>query len=247
MSSCRSLAGAALVLACLAPTAYAETAPPLPESVQAIVTRFQLDKVKDLSFRDVAGQRITAEEFARLQKEDKPFTVAKRAGADKELVAVISITTLEAIRANTPPPEKIQAGQQFPAFALAKLGGGKVDNAALRGRYSLINFYFAQCAPCVKEIPEMNALSKARPDLNLVGVTFDSAEDTRKFVAEFKFDWMLLPESKKLIDELGVRTYPSFVLLDPEGKVVAIARHHQIVKEHKSVTAWIARIAPPPV
>lgn len=246
MFSRRSLAGAALALACLAPLAHADTTPALPESVQSLITRFMLDKVKDVSFRDAAGKQITPEEFARQLKEGKPFSVTKKQDADKELVAVLSITTAEAMRANAPPPEKIKAGQQFPAFSLAKLDGVKVDNATLRGRYSLINFYFALCAPCVKEIPEMNALSKVRTDLNFVGVTFDSAEDTRKFVGDFKFNWMLLPESKKLLDELGVRTYPTFALLDPEGKVVAIARHYQIIKEHKSVTAWVARVAPPP-
>lgn len=241
-----TLALAALSLTCLAPLTHADDTAAVPESVQAIISAMRLEKVKDLTFRDAAGKQITADEFAKQIKEGKPYNTMKRLPPGKEMSAVLSITTAEAIRANAPPPVKIKAGEPFPAFALARLDGTKVDNATLRGRYSLINFYFALCAPCAKEIPEMNALSKSRADLNFVGVTFDSAEDTRKFAGEFKFDWMLLPESTKLLKELGVRSYPTFALLDPDGNVVAIARHDQIIKEHKSVTAWVQRIAPMP-
>jgi peroxiredoxin len=238
------LAGAALLLACLARLAQADERAPLPEPVQAIITAMGLEKIADISYNDPSGKPITAEQFAQMRKDGQPYTVTKSARPGQPQFAILSITTKEAIKAMAAPPPKLKAGDLFPPFNLAKLDGSALDNEALRGRYSLVNFYFAQCAPCVKEVPELNTLAESRDDMNFVGITFDSAEETRKFAADTKFGWILAPDAKKLIDELRVRSYPSFVLLDPQGAVVAVERHDEIIAQDKSVTAWLARVAP---
>jgi thiol-disulfide isomerase/thioredoxin len=110
--------------------------------------------------------------------------------------------------------------------------------------YSLINFYFAQCGPCIKEVPDLNALAKSRGDMNFIGVTFDTADETRQFAADTKFNWTLLPASIKLINELGVRAYPTFALVDPKGALVAISVHDAIIEKDKSIAAWVERTAP---
>ncbi len=245
MLSRSSLAGAALLLASLAPLARADAPqPPLPESVQQIIKAMKLEQVSDISYRDAAGKEISAQQFADLRKEGQPFIVTKKRGPGQDMAAILGITTKEALKAMAPPPPALKAGEPFPKFQLARLDGAAVDNASLRGRYSLINFYFAQCAPCIKEVPELNALAKQRADMNFVGVTFDTQDETRKFAADTRFEWMLVPESKKLIDELRIRSYPSFVLLDPQGAVVAIDRHDAILREHKSISAWGAQLTP---
>lgn len=243
----RSLVVAAtLSMVLLAPASRADDAPraPLPESVQGIIKALALEKVKDISYRDAAGKTITAEEFGVLFKAGNPISATKKSVAGAEMAAVLSITTKEAIRAAAPPPPRIKPGEQLPPFQLTKLDGAKFDNASLRGRYSLINFYFAQCAPCIKEVPALNALAKSRSDMNFVGVTFDTADETRQFAADTKFNWMLLPSAIKLINELGVRGYPSFALLAPDGALVAISVHDAIIAKERSIAAWVGRIAP---
>lgn len=240
----RSLVVAAtLSLTFLAPVARADEAP-VPESVRGIIKAMALEKVKDIGYRDAAGKTITAEEFGMLVHAGNPFSATKRLVTGGQMAAVLSITTKEAIKAEAPPPPRIKPGEQFPAFRLAKLDGARFDNASLRGRYSLINFYFAQCAPCIQEVPDLNALAKRRGDLNFVGVTFDTADETRQFAADTKFEWTLLPSSLKLINELGVRGYPTFALLDPEGKLIAISVRDAIVGKDKSIAAWVDRLAP---
>ena len=229
---------ASVSLALLVSAAHAEDAP-LPESVRGLIQALALEKVKDISYRDAAGKAISAEEFGALVKAGNPVSTIKSNAA-----AVLSITSREAIKAAAPPPPRIKPGEQFPAFQLARLDGAKFGNASLRGRYSLVNFYFAQCGPCIKEVPELNALAKRRGDMNFVGVTFDTADETRQFVTDTKFSWTLLPESKKLINELGVRAYPTFALLDPNGTLVAISVHDAIIQKDKSISAWIERVAP---
>lgn len=242
----RVVVAASLSVALLAPVSRADDAPraPLPESVQGIIKALALEKVKDISYRDAAGKTITAEEFGVLFKAGNPISATKKSVTGAEMTAVLSITTKEAIKAAAPPPPRIKPGEHFPSFQLAKLDGARFDNAGLRGRYSLINFYFAQCGPCIKEVPELNALAKSRSDMNFVGVTFDTADETRQFAADTKFNWMLLPSSIKLINELGVRAYPAFALVDPNGALVAISVHDAIIEKDKSVSAWVERLAP---
>lgn len=253
MLSRRTVARAALSVTVLAtvlatalttPARAATARPAVPESVRAIITAMGLEKVADLSYRDAAGKLITAEQFAQLLKQGQPFTATKTARPGEPMKATLSISTPEALRAMAPPPPKLKAGEQFPPFRLARLDGAAFDNASLRGRYSIINFYFALCAPCVQEVPELNALAKNRGDINVVGITFDTALETRQFAADKKFAWTLLPDAKILIDQLGVRAYPSFALLDPAGRVVAIDVHDAILKKDKSIAAWVERLAP---
>lgn len=72
MLSPSSLAGAALLLAVLAPLARADAPqPPLPESVRQIIKAMKLEQASDISYRDAAGKEISAQQFADLRKVTK--------------------------------------------------------------------------------------------------------------------------------------------------------------------------------
>lgn len=74
-----------------------------------------------------------------------------------------------------------------PAFKLAD--GGAAPLAEWRGRWLLINYWAEWCAPCRDEIPELNALHHARPELAVLGVNYDGAQGD---------------ELKALIDRMGI-------------------------------------------
>ncbi|MDH2919114.1 MAG: TlpA disulfide reductase family protein [Sideroxydans sp.] len=68
-------------------------------------------------------------------------------------------------------------------FALIDLHGKTHHLADYRGKYVLVNFWASWCSPCLSEIPELNALQHAHPDLVVIGVAMQSG--TRAKVAEF--------------------------------------------------------------
>ena len=49
-------------------------------------------------------------------------------------------------------------GTDYPAFKVVTLSGDTVTEKELRGKVTLINFWFESCAPCMAEMPALNDL-----------------------------------------------------------------------------------------
>jgi thiol-disulfide isomerase/thioredoxin len=66
-------------------------------------------------------------------------------------------------------------GRSAPAFKLPGLEGEGIDSTALKGRVILLYTWFTGCPPCMKETPELVALSKEYPsaDFIVVGANAD--------------------------------------------------------------------------
>jgi cytochrome c biogenesis protein CcmG, thiol:disulfide interchange protein DsbE len=50
--------------------------------------------------------------------------------------------------------------KEFPKFELNTLTNGKFDSDKLKGKPTLINFWFTKCAPCIDEMPVLNKIKK---------------------------------------------------------------------------------------
>jgi thiol-disulfide isomerase/thioredoxin len=62
--------------------------------------------------------------------------------------------------------------------------GGELSMASLRGRPLVLNFWATWCAPCVKEMPELDRFQRAHAPRGwqVVGVAIDQAEPVREFL-----------------------------------------------------------------
>ena len=111
-------------------------------------------------------------------------------------------------------------GNPFPAFDLPKLSGEYLDQNQLKGKPTVINFWFTRCAPCVDEIPVLNALAQHYAEqYNFVAITFEEAAKVHAFLAKRPFDFIHITDAKKFIDGLTLSAYPTTVLLDSEGTI----------------------------
>jgi len=70
-----------------------------------------------------------------------------------------------------------QLGRPAPMFALND-GLQKVDLRALRGQVVVLNFWASWCAPCLAEMPGLEALQQEVPQIKVVGVAFDEDKAT---------------------------------------------------------------------
>ncbi|HET8898982.1 MAG TPA: TlpA disulfide reductase family protein [Rhodanobacteraceae bacterium] len=115
----------------------------------------------------------------------------------------------------------IKVGAAVPDISGSGLDGKKVTHKAASGKYSLLSFYFSECAPCIAEVPDLNAFAARHPDVNLLAVTFDSTEEARAFKAKHHFEVTTVADAHGYISTLGVKAYPTLVIIDPAGKLVA--------------------------
>jgi peroxiredoxin len=108
----------------------------------------------------------------------------------------------------------------MPPFDLRDLAGKRVTPASLKGKPTLINFYFAQCVPCILEVGPINGYAAKHPEMNFLAVTFDEASVAREFVARYRFRWRVVPDARDFIDRMMVKQYPLMALFDAQGRLL---------------------------
>lgn len=111
-------------------------------------------------------------------------------------------------------------GGPFPGFELKDITGKKIALSDLKGKPTLINFWFATCAPCIDEMPHLNALKEKYGDtVNFIAITYEDKARVTKFLSKRKFNFQHIANAQSYIDELGFTSFPVNVFLDKEAKV----------------------------
>jgi thiol-disulfide isomerase/thioredoxin len=90
----------------------------------------------------------------------------------------------------------------------------------LRGKPTLVNFYFSGCVPCILEVGPLNEFAASRKDLHFLAVTFDEPPEAKAFVQRYKFRWRIVPDARDFIDRMGVVRYPMLALFDAQGRLL---------------------------
>jgi hypothetical protein len=112
----------------------------------------------------------------------------------------------------------------MPPFDMRDLAGRRVSSARMKGKATLINFYFAQCVPCILEVGPLNGYAAKHPEMNFLAVTFDEAPVARAFVDRYQFRWRVVPEARDFIDRMKVKQYPLMALFDANGRLLGMRR-----------------------
>jgi cytochrome oxidase Cu insertion factor (SCO1/SenC/PrrC family) len=108
----------------------------------------------------------------------------------------------------------------IPPFDLVDLDGRRITSASLKGKPTLVSFYFATCLPCILEVQPINRFAAARPQMNFLAVTFDEPAEARAFVKRYGLRWRVVPDARDFIDRMRVKQYPLMALFDADGKLL---------------------------
>jgi thiol-disulfide isomerase/thioredoxin len=119
--------------------------------------------------------------------------------------------------------DRSHAGKPAPAIDMVDADETPASLASLRGKPVLVNFWAIWCAPCVKELPTLEALSKQPGSPKLIAVSEDSA--TRATVEAFLEDHKLTElEAWRDPDmgatAIGVQILPTTILYGSDGKEI---------------------------
>ena len=122
------------------------------------------------------------------------------------------------------PPSADAAKPERPGLAVDTVDHGPFDLAAQRGQWVVVNFWATWCAPCLKEIPDLNALDEGRDDVTVIGLAYEETtpDALRAFYAEKvrpTYPVAIVDVYNPPADFETPRGLPYTVLLDPDGKV----------------------------
>lgn len=114
----------------------------------------------------------------------EPSIAYRLAGTEVGQRAVASV-----LRAQAPPPPTGLAiavpGQPLPKLQLHDSSGASIQiPTAWHGRATLVNFWATWCAPCLKEMPDLQAFATTQgaDGVRVVGIALDEANSVRSFL-----------------------------------------------------------------
>ncbi len=117
----------------------------------------------------------------------------------------------------------------FEAISLAD--SATVSSSSLHGKFTLLDFWGPWCAPCIKNFPELKALYQKYSNnlsFDMIGVIFPlngiDVFELSQFVQKHELEWRQLVDDgyneTGPIQRLMITSYPTLILLDPEGKIL---------------------------
>lgn len=120
-------------------------------------------------------------------------------------------------------------GQPVADFSIADTAGVQHSLATYRGKYVLLDFWGHWRHPCIEAMPKVNALHQQYADkLTIIGIALEgtnSAPLWKKAIRQYQVPGLQLSELKgtdsPVITGYTINAFPTYLLLDPQGKLVA--------------------------
>lgn len=99
-----------------------------------------------------------------------------------------------------------------------------LDVGAYEGRWVVINYWAKWCKPCIKEIPELNALDQKYQQIAVLGVNYDgnTGDELQALTADLGIAFpTLLEEPSSALGIALPQVLPTTLILNPDGKLTA--------------------------
>jgi len=114
-------------------------------------------------------------------------------------------------------------GDPLPLVTLSDRGGNDIDTASFLGQPLVVNFWFADCPPCAKELPGFaEAHAEFGDKVRFIGVNpRDSIEKMERFASERGVDYELYRDDfAEFTDAIGAVNFPITLFVTPEGRII---------------------------
>lgn len=135
-------------------------------------------------------------------------------------VGTLGKEATEKLDAGLPP----QFGKKVPIEKYKSLDGKTILISGLKGRPTLVNFWFTTCAPCIAEMPVLNDIKKQFGDkINFIAVTYEPKAKVMKFLKKHKFDFVHVTDAQELIDSMEIKSFPTNMMLDKDAEVTTVS------------------------
>ncbi len=111
-------------------------------------------------------------------------------------------------------------GKKAPELDLTSIEGEKYTTESLKGKVVVLSFWFIQCPPCRREMPELNELvhEYEGQDVVFLGLSLNAEAALQAFLKKTPFDFEIFEENESM-PAYGVNAYPTNFVLDKNGTV----------------------------
>jgi len=159
----------------------------------------------------------------------------------KDLALALGVTVAAFFVWSVLGSSQVVTSGEAPAFTLPDLNGEQVSLGTLPTGPVVLNFWFTQCGPCRREIPELSSFQDAHPEVPVVGISVDqkmSRETLAMHSERLGVRYAVLHDPKARVAEAyGVSVFPTtFILRDGQ-----IERVRQGTVTRERLEKWTGR------
>jgi peroxiredoxin len=143
--------------------------------------------------------------------------------------ALVALVALVLVLRN-PSSKLVNVGDQAPEFEIngefiVKDETGKfLKLADLRGNVVFLNFWYTTCEPCVREMPDMELVTRVFKDrkFKMIPISVDTNfDDIKNFYAKHQLTMpMYMDPGKRVATRYNVYKFPETYIIDGNGKVL---------------------------
>ena len=180
----------------------------------------------ETTFKDENGKLVSFDQFLALTSGEgyEMSPVFNDDGSLKEILIIKSAVAPRQLQSDQfASPEEL-IGHAPPNFEVTDLLGQHFNYADLRGKVIVIKFWFIQCLPCIKEMPELNQVVQQYKNMDVVFLAFslDSKYELQQFLKRKKFDYHIIPNSQTVAHAYNVLAYPTHLIINKNGEVANV-------------------------
>lgn len=119
----------------------------------------------------------------------------------------------------------------MPELNVVTVDGDSITNKSLQDNVVVINFWFRECAACVKEIPFLDSIQQHFKNKNVVfiGISSNSKESIIEFTKEKNFPYKMIADGKTLAWNFTLSGWPKTYIFDKKNRFKGI--YHSIGDE----------------
>lgn len=157
----------------------------------------------------------------KFNKEKTEFIMYPMSPAEKAKSLERKLASLEKL----PRPRlssSFKDGEKFKGDRFTDINGNKYDLRELTGKVLVFNFWFINCPPCKKEIPELNqmyAKYKENKDVVFLAVALDDKYDIKQFIKTLPFLYPIVADGDFYAEKYKVSSYPTHLVVGKDGLV----------------------------
>jgi thiol-disulfide isomerase/thioredoxin len=122
----------------------------------------------------------------------------------------------------------VEDGMPAPTFTLPAIGpGGELGPAFTlgAGRVTVLDFWATWCGPCIKAMPELDALAAEHPDVDVIAINLDDPAGARAMFDQRGWTHLrLLADDGVVSQRYNVSAIPHSVVIDRGGVVRHVLR-----------------------
>lgn len=170
-----------------------------------------------------SAETAEAQDEAVIFRVGSVYVSTKRADVEKNQITMKSHSASDYKRI------ELKVGGEMPDFQFTDFNGKRRRLSEFKGKYLLVDFWGMWCPPCRNELPYLRAAYsrfQAR-GFEILGMNTDEPEIASQLKSQLEKNGMPWPQAKResirdVIRNLRIHSYPTTLLLGPDGKIVSL-------------------------